>query len=652
MAGILESPLLGSALAKQTKFGQAVEECVQKGKSLLEATKFVLVANCPKLAALHEVTATDSDVKRYADFLDHAGGFFHGLGLDETLVRTFLLAFAPKMQALLQARGSTVFDHVRKTVDIAIDSLGTSGLTEPAVKDLLKRMPQQGSAYVNFITDLLMSRVLIDQVEAGFNAKIASSILAHLDKAKTWIAEHGDDAAVFFEKERFARIVSFLEEKTTVAAASVREARDSHLSMLIATGQEICQFADKQFPNSSDFCEESFMRTMRAESKAFADKQRDMEKLVAQLVTLFGSIGEDFLEQPSYDESQQAIGIVVYIVALYTAITLYRSPLLGKKTAAGEKTLQNLKQVLDAINVTPCALELDYKLDLKLVEEMRGYAAVKRAERKELQHQQPQQQQQTSPGTAIGKFSDDQCAANAVPIAQPAGPTASTDSKQAREHEPLDQDDAPAAAPCAANTSSITQPPPANEPPAKRARKQRKAAAIPAKRARNSATVKAPTAATPAAGRKIKKKRGEATEDKEEPPQRRTPTGVGNRRKVGADTDTGIGEAGNTQQTPNKKDRTTNNKQHTTNDKQRTTTQPKHNKEQITNDKQRSTNNEQQSTNNKMQTTSNEERTTHTEAPHAAPATPEQIPLKADSAQPAQASSPFPTLVDLFKRAP
>ena len=97
-----------------------------------------------------------------------------------------------------------VFDHVRQTIDVAIGSSGkASGLTEQAVKDLTKRMPQT-SPYESFVMDLLMSRVLIDQVEESFSAKIAADILARLTRAKSWLsawkAEHGDAASLFFER--------------------------------------------------------------------------------------------------------------------------------------------------------------------------------------------------------------------------------------------------------------------------------------------------------------------------------------------------------------------------------------------------------------------------------------------------------------------
>ena len=43
----------------------------------------------------------------------------------------------------------------------------------------------------------------------------------------TWKSLDGDAAIVFFERERLARIETFLDEKYTAAGASVREARDS-----------------------------------------------------------------------------------------------------------------------------------------------------------------------------------------------------------------------------------------------------------------------------------------------------------------------------------------------------------------------------------------------------------------------------------------
>jgi hypothetical protein len=69
---IATSPHRESPYAKHCKFGQTVDDCVQKGKLLFAATKFVLTTACPRVAALNEVTATDTDVKRYASILDQA----------------------------------------------------------------------------------------------------------------------------------------------------------------------------------------------------------------------------------------------------------------------------------------------------------------------------------------------------------------------------------------------------------------------------------------------------------------------------------------------------------------------------------------------------------------------------------------------------
>ena len=163
---------------------------------MLAAVKHVLVSMCPTLAALKEVRATDSNAKHYTSILDKAINLFNGM-FDKARLEAFLQAFSPKANAIADAGGSVVFDHVRQTIDVALGlQEAASGLTEQAVQDLIKRLPQmsQGAAspYANFIMDLLMSRVLIDQVGDVFNAKIAASILTRLKQASAGTAELGE----------------------------------------------------------------------------------------------------------------------------------------------------------------------------------------------------------------------------------------------------------------------------------------------------------------------------------------------------------------------------------------------------------------------------------------------------------------------------
>jgi hypothetical protein len=169
---------------------------------------------------------------------------------------------------IVEARGSVVFDHVRQTIDVAIGSPGkASGLTEQAVKDLTKRLPQT-SPYESFVMDLLMSRVLIDQVEESFSAKIAADILARLTHAKSWLsawkAEHGDAAILFFERGRFDAIEVYLDEKTNAAAASMHETSLDLITELTTTVEEINGLVDAvQVHDNTKFCEEKFMTILR-----------------------------------------------------------------------------------------------------------------------------------------------------------------------------------------------------------------------------------------------------------------------------------------------------------------------------------------------------------------------------------------------------
>ena len=113
---------------------------------------------------MNEVTATNSDVKRYASILDQANGWLDSFETDVDCRAKFCDAFAPKIQSIVEARGSVVFDHVRQTISIAIGSPGkASGLTEQAVKDLTNRLPQT-------ILDLL--ELLVYAVYHWFTQKI------------------------------------------------------------------------------------------------------------------------------------------------------------------------------------------------------------------------------------------------------------------------------------------------------------------------------------------------------------------------------------------------------------------------------------------------------------------------------------------------
>ena len=378
---IATSPHRESPYAKHCKFGQTVDDCVQKGKLLVAATKFVLTTACPRVAALNEVTATDSDVKRYASILDQANCYLANFEIDGVCRAKFCDAFAPKIQSIVEARGSVVFDHVRQTIDVAIGSPGkASGLTEQAVKDLTKRLPQT-SPYESFVMDLLMSRVLIDQVEESFSAKIAADILARLTHAKSWLsawkAEHGDAASLFFERGRFDAIEVYLDEKTNTAAASVHETSLDLITELERTLAEISALAGAvEVHDKTKFCEEKFMTIMRNECKEYAQKQKKVEKLVAQLEQLFEGASNTFAGRSEHQDALMGIGCVVYIIALYTATTLYRSPLLGKKTTVGKKTLDNLKKVLDSINALQAAVKVEIAFDLALLKEIRDFAQV------------------------------------------------------------------------------------------------------------------------------------------------------------------------------------------------------------------------------------------------------------------------------------
>ncbi len=240
---------------------------------------------------------------------------------------------------------------------------------------------RQTTPYGSFVIDLLMSRVLIDQVEESFSAKIAADISAHLTRAKSWLSalksEQGDAASLFFERGRLDAIEVYLDEKTNTAAASVHETSLDLITELRTTLAEINGLADAvQVHDNTKFCEEKFMTIMRNECREYAQKQMTVENIVAQLEKLCEGASDTFAGRSEHQDALMGIGCVVYIIALYTATTLYRSPLLGKKSAVGKKTLDNLKKVLDSINGVQAAVKVEIAFDLALLKEIRDFAQV------------------------------------------------------------------------------------------------------------------------------------------------------------------------------------------------------------------------------------------------------------------------------------
>ena len=85
--------------------------------------------------------------------------------------------------------------------------------------------------------------------------------------------------------------------------------------------------------------EAKFMSMMRSSNGKLLGLQKDLEKLLNNAEKAFASVDRtaEFQSTMAHMDGQQAIGLCTYVVCLFTSVTLYRSPFLGKKNDQGAK---------------------------------------------------------------------------------------------------------------------------------------------------------------------------------------------------------------------------------------------------------------------------------------------------------------------------
>ena len=124
-----------------------------------------------------------------------------------------------------------------------------------------------------------------------------------------------------------------MQTKASSLISSICEARDELIAVLTAHVRSVVSFTDELHVHDKDFCEKALMSKMRIDAKSYADKQKVIEKTVGQLEHLFDALGQSFQKdsRQERDDAETAVGCIVYLIALYTAVTLYRSRMLGQK---------------------------------------------------------------------------------------------------------------------------------------------------------------------------------------------------------------------------------------------------------------------------------------------------------------------------------
>ena len=85
--------------------------------------------------------------------------------------------------------------------------------------------------------------------------------------------------------------------------------------------------------------------------------------------------GHDFRRDcfESWKESQTAAGCLMFAISYFTALTLYRSPFMGKQTELGQTTLKNLKNVLTSMNTHEWCRRTEHAMEIPALKEMREF---------------------------------------------------------------------------------------------------------------------------------------------------------------------------------------------------------------------------------------------------------------------------------------
>ena len=106
--------------------------------------------------------------------------------------------------------------------------------------------------------------------------------------------------------------------------------------------------------------------TLVAKQKALEQEICKLEKSLATFSTTFADEFPDL-----HNDSYTMVGVCIFAVAMFTAVTLYRSSQMGKRTKTGLQTAANLSKVLKTINADSLAVKAERHLNPAVMTEMR-----------------------------------------------------------------------------------------------------------------------------------------------------------------------------------------------------------------------------------------------------------------------------------------
>ena len=82
--------------------------------------------------------------------------------------------------------------------------------------------------------------------------------------------------------------------------------------------------------------EQKMLSHMTNSADGIAKLKNVLSQRLAKIKTVFEETGRDLPQ--AFEVSEQVVGAGMYVVAFYTAVTLYRSSFYGKKSTPGQET--------------------------------------------------------------------------------------------------------------------------------------------------------------------------------------------------------------------------------------------------------------------------------------------------------------------------
>ena len=98
--------------------------------------------------------------------------------------------------------------------------------------------------------------------------------------------------------------------------------------------------------------EKKFVDDMKKHSSKLAGMQTKIENLHKDIDKQLAADGQRLDSDLAWD-SQIMVGVIVFMVGAYAAVSLYRSPFCGKQGDAGAKNVAGLKKVLTELGKNP-----------------------------------------------------------------------------------------------------------------------------------------------------------------------------------------------------------------------------------------------------------------------------------------------------------